>query len=120
MVAKQRSGQKLEPNSYLLAKIHMVAKRGLSAPMIASALSSSKNPYGSKTHLDRLSNMPVLSSSKNPYGSKTDNFELLHEFVLSSSKNPYGSKTDETSLLRGAKLSSSKNPYGSKTPRPNN
>ena len=34
-----------------------------------------------------------LSSSKNPYGSKTDWQALTHDGWLSSSKNPYGSKT---------------------------
>ena len=36
-------------------------------------LSSSKNPYGSKTSDERRKVMRKLSSSKNPYGSKTSN-----------------------------------------------
>ena len=35
---------------YLLAKIHMVAKLLYSSNVFRSGLSSSKNPYGSKTH----------------------------------------------------------------------
>ena len=34
-----------------------------------------------------------LSSSKNPYGSKTNNVGMIYNIKLSSSKNPYGSKT---------------------------
>ena len=34
-------------------------------------LSSSKNPYGSKTYATYSWNQVELSSSKNPYGSKT-------------------------------------------------
>ena len=34
-------------------------------------LSSSKNPYGSKTSMATVRKCHKLSSSKNPYGSKT-------------------------------------------------
>ena len=36
----------------------------------------------------------MLSSSKNPYGSKTGVWNGIQGILLSSSKNPYGSKTD--------------------------
>ena len=37
--------------------------------------------------------MRKLSSSKNPYGSKTLASNMIIPLLLSSSKNPYGSKT---------------------------
>ena len=56
-------------------------------------LSSSKNPYGSKTPAELHLRIPPLSSSKNPYGSKTALRKPKQVEKLSSSKNPYGSKT---------------------------
>ena len=49
MVAKRWLYIFLQRNSYLLAKIHMVAKRSISFLASSHWLSSSKNPYGSKT-----------------------------------------------------------------------
>ena len=73
MVAKLLNGSLSDHSSYLLAKIHMVAKP-YGFPFIAShKLSSSKNPYGSKTLLNGKIKNLELSSSKNPYGSKTPN-----------------------------------------------
>ena len=78
---------------YLLAKIHMVAKQSLKNGFLNSKLSSSKNPYGSKTKALRFRPFEKLSSSKNPYGSKTGIISTFSILKLSSSKNPYGSKT---------------------------
>ena len=50
----------------------MVAKPSSALHSNVYELSSSKNPYGSKTSLDVEQEVIGLSSSKNPYGSKTD------------------------------------------------
>ena len=93
MVAKQSSSTRLADCSYLLAKIHMVAKLSNGWNYVKAQLSSSKNPYGSKTSSVNPSNSFKLSSSKNPYGSKTAYHDGFFFIKLSSSKNPYGSKT---------------------------
>ena len=49
MVAKHRRESYKAVKGYLLAKIHMVAKPSSIALFIVASLSSSKNPYGSKT-----------------------------------------------------------------------
>ena len=115
MVAKQGMTHFAMKMGYLLAKIHMVAKPPNVLPTKAILLSSSKNPYGSKTGDSYGDGYTPLSSSKNPYGSKTFVMKYSHLYKLSSSKNPYGSKTLYNQMEFLSQLSSSKNPYGSKT-----
>ena len=93
MVAKLRAYIEVPSYGYLLAKIHMVAKQIIVSYPLNYWLSSSKNPYGSKTHFSASSRLSKLSSSKNPYGSKTSTVKANGRERLSSSKNPYGSKT---------------------------
>ena len=80
----------------------MVAKHNAFGQYMKNELSSSKNPYGSKTAVCVAVSILLLSSSKNPYGSKTD--ILCHNLfiLLSSSKNPYGSKTGTLNALTSA------------------
>ena len=49
MVAKRDAENYVIADSYLLAKIHMVAKLANGWNYVKKQLSSSKNPYGSKT-----------------------------------------------------------------------
>ena len=72
----------------------MVAKPLAETLPLALKLSSSKNPYGSKTASAGTVMGELLSSSKNPYGSKTNEPIANYKGELSSSKNPYGSKTE--------------------------
>ena len=93
MVAKLAGAHSQPKEGYLLAKIHMVAKLKEFHFVKHSPLSSSKNPYGSKTVVNIDLHADELSSSKNPYGSKTTQEPAFQACKLSSSKNPYGSKT---------------------------
>ena len=74
MVAKQVYLAIVQYLRYLLAKIHMVAKHKHEYFIMNIKLSSSKNPYGSKTLVLIYWSKYPLSSSKNPYGSKTQFF----------------------------------------------
>ena len=94
MVAKRLDKVAHINSGYLLAKIHMVAKHHGFQWFCTTKLSSSKNPYGSKTDERGTLVLSRLSSSKNPYGSKTVKVIWVNSLLLSSSKNPYGSKTN--------------------------